>query len=309
MTAKLKKCKWEAKTLEYLGHIVGNGQVAVPEARVKSIRNFKRPVSKKDLRAFLGTTSYYRRFIPKYADHSFSLSKETKKAAPNRVTWSKEMESDFNYLCTSLSNSCVLTIPVAKDIFLLQTDASGKGISGILISVIRNETEHPVAFYSRQLQDRERAYAATELECLAVKESVQHFEVYLHGYHFTVQTDHKTLESLLKSTLNPKLTRWALYLQQFDMEIQYRPGIANQNADGLSRQAWSVEDESQNDVQDKHLISNFKRRSSIFQKGGRCQGQTPDSGMNRHELTVQHIHYILARTLLHIIIISRMSSM
>ena len=52
MTAKLKKCKWAAKTLEYLGHIVGNGQVAVPEARVKSIRNFKRPVSKKDLRAF-----------------------------------------------------------------------------------------------------------------------------------------------------------------------------------------------------------------------------------------------------------------
>ena len=47
MTAKPKKCKWAAKTLEYLGHIVGNGQVAVPEARVKSIRNFKRLVSKK----------------------------------------------------------------------------------------------------------------------------------------------------------------------------------------------------------------------------------------------------------------------
>ena len=78
MTAELQKCKWAAKTLKYLGHIiVGNGQVAVPEARVKSIRNFKRPVSKKDLRAFLGTTSYYRRFIPIYADHSFSLSKET----------------------------------------------------------------------------------------------------------------------------------------------------------------------------------------------------------------------------------------
>ena len=54
MTGKLKKCKWAAKTLEYLEHIVGNGLVAAPEARVKSIRNFKRPVSKKDLPAFLG---------------------------------------------------------------------------------------------------------------------------------------------------------------------------------------------------------------------------------------------------------------
>ena len=77
------------------------------------------------------------------------------------------MESE--YLCTSLSNSCVLTIPVAEDIFLLQTDASGN----IRLTVIQHETEHPGAFYSLQLQDRERAYAATELECLAVKESVQ----------------------------------------------------------------------------------------------------------------------------------------
>ena len=50
------------------------------------------------------------------------------------------------------------------------------------------------------------------------------------------------------------------------------------------------------------------QKNKYLDVGGRCQGQTPDSGMNRHELTVQHIHYILARTLLHIII-SRMSSM
>ena len=74
---------------------------------------------------------------------------------------------------------------------------------------------------------------------MAVRDSVKHFEVYLNG-RFFVQTDHRALESLLKSTdLNPKLTRWALYLQQFNMAIKYRPGSINQNADGLSRQAWN----------------------------------------------------------------------
>ena len=64
---------------------------------------------------------------------------------------------------------------------VLQTDASGKGISGVL-SVCRNSTEQPVAFFSRQLKNREWNYSATELECLAVKASVQHFEIYLYSY-------------------------------------------------------------------------------------------------------------------------------
>ena len=102
------------------------------------------------------------------------------------------MVTSIQCLCSSLSKSCVLTIPSQDDNFLLQIDASGKGISGIL-SVFRNNSEIPVAFFSRQLKDRERNYSATELECLTVKDRTQHFEVYLHGRPFTVQTDHKQL--------------------------------------------------------------------------------------------------------------------
>ena len=52
VTEKPQKFKWVANTPEYLGHIVGNGQVAVPEGRVQALRDFKRPVKKKDLRSF-----------------------------------------------------------------------------------------------------------------------------------------------------------------------------------------------------------------------------------------------------------------
>ena len=65
----------------------------------------------------------------------------------------------------------------------VRTDTSGKGLSGVL-SVFRDGVELPVAFYSRQLRGAETCYSTSELECLAVVDSVRHFQVYLHGRSF-----------------------------------------------------------------------------------------------------------------------------
>ena len=69
LTAKWSKCEWGKEQLEYLGHRIGGGIVEVPEARVKAMAEFRQPVTKKDVRAFLGTTGYYRKFIPGYGVH------------------------------------------------------------------------------------------------------------------------------------------------------------------------------------------------------------------------------------------------
>ena len=79
---------------------------------------------------------------------------------------------------------------MCTDTFVLVTDACLSGIAGVLCGC-RNGEELTVSFYSRQLQDRETRYFATELECLAVVDSVKHFEVYLHGRSFMVHTDHR----------------------------------------------------------------------------------------------------------------------
>ena len=67
LTTKPSKCVWAAEEIEYLGHVVGKGRVSVPEARVHAIKNFRKPVTKRDMRSFL-TVGYYRKFIPKFAD-------------------------------------------------------------------------------------------------------------------------------------------------------------------------------------------------------------------------------------------------
>ena len=132
-----------------------------------------------------------------------------------------------------------------EDSYILHTDASYTGIGGVL-SVVREGQELPVAFFSRQLHPSEKNYSSSEIECLAVVDTVRHFEIHLVGKSFTLVTDHQALQYLASSrALNRRLTRWALFLQDFTFTIRYRPGKLNNNADGLTRQAWNGNSEKQ----------------------------------------------------------------
>ena len=220
--------------------ITMRGELAVPELRATAMEEFKLPVTKKQLRSFLGSMSYYRRFIKDFASYSCILSPETSKKAPSVVVWNGDRLEAFNTLKGILCTVCALTIPSSEDCFSLNTDASGLGI-GATLNVNRDGVEKPVAFFSRQLQGAQKLYSATELEGLAVFKSIFFFDHFLYGRKFLVYTDHQALVSLLRSKrLNKRLQGWILRLMEFEFEIIYRPGTANGDADGLSRQAWSI---------------------------------------------------------------------
>ena len=161
---------------------------------------------------------------------------------------------------------------------MLNTDASGLGI-GATLNVIRDGVEKPVAFFSRQLQGAQKQYSATELEGLAVYKSIFFFDHFLYGRKFVVFTDHQALVSLLRSKrLNKRLQGWILRLMEFDFEIIYRPGSANADADGLSRQAWSIHDGGAVSVEDKVEECVQLRAAEISQVGGDV-GTRPHRGV------------------------------
>ncbi len=191
LTVKPSKCLWAQSQVEYLGYLVGNGTVAVPEARVKAIRDYKLPVTKADLKSFLGLLSYYRKFIPTFASITKPLNVLTHRDAKNVIQWEDGCLASVNKLVSSLCHLSILHIPLSSDSFLLQTDTSYFCISGCL-SVCRDNQELPVAFYSRQLRDAETRYSISEIECLAAVESIKHFLVYLDGRHFTLQKGLRT---------------------------------------------------------------------------------------------------------------------
>ena len=242
---KLKKCQFGMEECSFLGHVVGHGKVKPEDGKIQAVKDFKIPATKKDVRAFLGLVGYYRKFIPHFAETSACLSDLTKHNLPNKVDWKPHHQLAFDTLRGCLQDKPVLICPDYSKQFILQTDASERGVGAVLSQSQVDGTDKPIAFYSRKLLPREVRYSTTEKECLAIVNALKHFSVYLLGRHFTIVTDHGALKFLssMRNT-NGRLTRWALSLQPFDYSIIHRSGVLNGNADGLSRQSWTtLEDE------------------------------------------------------------------
>jgi hypothetical protein len=86
------------------------------------------------------------------------------------------------------------------------------------------------------MNDHERNYPVHEQELLSIIDALREWRHYLLGNRFTVITDHRSLQYLsTQDKLSARQTRWSEFLQQFDIQIQHRPGRDNTIADGLSR--------------------------------------------------------------------------
>ena len=148
------------------------------------------------------------------------------------------MDDAFHAIRELMCHNTKLVVPLPSDSFSIVSDASGLGLGGVL-QVYRDGEWTAAAYYSRQTRGAETRYTATELEALALLETVSNFSYYLYGHEFKAFTDHHALLSLKHSErLNGRLKRLALKLQPWRVNIEYLPGKENQLADALSRQEW-----------------------------------------------------------------------
>ncbi|KAL1282699.1 hypothetical protein QQF64_001502 [Cirrhinus molitorella] len=239
LTANPRKCHLAQFEAKYLGFTVGRGLIRPQPTKVQAVKDTPRPLTKSQVRAFMGLAGYYRCFIPNFSSLASSLTDLTRKGQPEKVVWTEENEEAFRQIKRALTSEPLLRAPDFNRPFLVQTDASDAGL-GAVLSQVQDGEEHPVVFISRKLTPAERKYAAVEKEALAIKWAVLELKYYLLGRRFTLLTDHAPLQwmSRAKET-NARVTRWFLALQDFHFEVRHRAGAANANADGLSR-AWAA---------------------------------------------------------------------
>ena len=227
---KTRKCSFMQMQAEYLGHIVSHDGISIDPRKTAAVQEFPKPVDLKSLRSFLGLASYYRRFIPEFSRIAGPLYALTRNDVP--CVWTDHTQRAFEALKRLLIEAPTLVFPD----FQLETDASGEGLGAVLAQKQEDGSVKPIAFASWTLQPHEHNYGVTEMEVFGVVWAVKQFRHYLYSHRCTVFTDHEALRSLL-NTPHPsgKLARCGLALQELELQIQYRPGKHNANADALSR--------------------------------------------------------------------------
>lgn len=144
----------------------------------------------------------------------------------------------FAELKNKLTHRPVLAIYDREAKTEVHTDACKNGVAGVLFQWQKTGELKPVQYFSRQTTKAEQMYHSYELETLAVINSLQRFRIYLIGTTFKLVTDCNALRTTLtKRDLIPRIGRWWLSTQEFDFEIEYRPGCKMAHVDALSRNA------------------------------------------------------------------------
>lgn len=235
LTINPTKCVFAKPETEYLGFIIGNGVIKPQVHKVHALESCPLPQTRKQLRSFLGMAGFYHRFIPNFSARAAPLTDRTGSRCSNQVRWTEEAVAAFRDIQQSLGKNPVLYSPDFEKAFILQTDASERGIGAVLLQGPQGD-QHPVAFISRKLLPREMRYSTVEKEALAIKWALDSLKYYLLGREFTLQTDHKALQWLQRMRdTNGRLTRWYLAMQPFRFTVEHIPGRLNVTADYLSR--------------------------------------------------------------------------
>lgn len=229
LKVKLSKCSFAQQSLAYLGHIISAQGVATDEEKIIAVKDWPTPLSVKDLRSFLGLTGYYRKFVRNYGVICKPLTNLLRKGV--LFQWTSVTQEAFVALKTALIEAPVLALPNFQQPFVVETDASDKGIGAVLM-----QNGHPIAFLSKALGPRTQGLSTYEKESLAIMLAIDHWRSYLQHDEFVIRTDHRSLSFLTNQRLSTPWQQKALTkLLGLRYKICYKKGLENGAADALSR--------------------------------------------------------------------------
>lgn len=229
-----QKCKFKVKEVTFFGHKLSKNGIEPSTEKVEAIHRFRAPISKEELRSFLGLVTFVAKFVPDLATVNAPLRELVKGEV--QFKWGEKQQQSFNKIKEIIGNVKALGYFVQTDKTLVVADASGVALGGVLIQFDKNQCPRIISFASKSLTDCEKRFSQTEKEALALVWAVERFKLYLLGIQFELETDHKPLEIIFGKNSKPcaRIERWVLRLQAFNYKVVYRRGKANL-ADSLSR--------------------------------------------------------------------------
>jgi len=251
---KPEKCTFEQTEVEYLGMIIGNGEIKMDPKKVNAITKWPTPNTVKDVQQFLGFCNFYRNFIQDFAKTARPMWNLTQKEKP--WNWGKNKEKAFTTIKDKLTSQPVLCMLTNTDPYKVECDASDYA-TGAVLSQKQNEEWRPIAFFSKALTATEQNYEIHDRELLAIIRALEEWRHYLQGNTNKIEiiTDHKNLEYFLSAKkLNRRQARWSGLLADYDYILRHQAGKTMGKPDALSRRPDHIIG-TENDNADVTLIS------------------------------------------------------
>ncbi|KAL3999246.1 mannosyl-glycoprotein endo-beta-N-acetylglucosaminidase [Sarotherodon galilaeus] len=209
--SKLQFCK---EQVTFLGHVISYNSHQISSKRVEAVMTIPKPLTKKQMMSFLGTTSYCHNFIPHYSSVEAPLTAlihGTSLSANDRISWTPEAEAAFISLKKLLQTAPVLALPDPSKPYTQMVDEKNGFMSSVLLQQ-HGDSLRSVGYYSSKLDPVAaglpgclRAVAACEKAVLASRDIV--------GYSpLTVQVPHAVSLILLEQkTSHLSAARWLRY--------------------------------------------------------------------------------------------------
>ncbi|XP_027182165.1 uncharacterized protein LOC113780574 [Coffea eugenioides] len=213
-----EKCHFMVNQGIILGHVVSSKGIEVDKSKVEVIKCLHYPASVGEVHFFLDHADFYRRFIRDFSKISHPLCQLLQKDV--EFNFDEACKVVFDALKESLTSAPVVQPPNWSLPFEIMCDASNYAV-GAILGQNNGRASHVIYYASRTLDSAQCNYSTTEKELLAIVFALEKFCSYLLGTKVIVYSDHATLKYLLtKKEAKPRLLRWILLLQEFDLEIR-----------------------------------------------------------------------------------------
>lgn len=201
--AKLSKCIFAQKQVEYLGHIITDKGVATDPSKITAVLNWPTPTNITELIEFWGLTDYYRRFIKHYGIICRPLFDSLKK---DSFSWGPTQNIAFLQHKQMMTQAPVLALPDFTKPFVLETDASGYGLGAVLM-----QQGQPIAYLNKTLGPKAAAASIYDKEAMAILEALRKWKHYFSSTSLVIKTGQQSLKYIHEQKLTEGIQHKATY--------------------------------------------------------------------------------------------------
>lgn len=249
LAINLEKCEFGRTSIMFLGHNISADGFKPLSSKIEAIQNIPKPTIAKELKSFLASINFYRRFLPNATQYQSILTKMipgNKRNDKSKLIWNDDCEAAFTKCKSEMANTSLLAYPSNLGQLSLQTDASDTCV-GAVLHQIEDDIFKPLGFYSKELTTAQKKYSAYDRELTAIFQGIKHFRHLLEGRNFSIYTDQKPLIFAFNQKnekASPRQLRQLDFIGQFSTDLRHIEGKENIVADMLSR-VYTINDDSQ----------------------------------------------------------------